>query len=138
MLCVKSFLRYNTIRLLLVLRDKTWYYDLPVAFDIETSSFDEDGEPRACMYAWQMCFGDLETMGKRLIVIGRTWREWLEFIEKIQIVLKLGERYILIYCHNLAFEFQFLRSLFERKGYTVSKMIARETRKPITFFIEEL
>lgn len=88
------------------------YYNLPVAFDIETSSFEEDGEPRACMYAWQMCFGDLETMGKRLIVIGRTWREWLEFIEKIQIILKLGERYILIYCHNLSFEFQWINTYF--------------------------
>ena len=103
------------------------YYNLPVSFDIETSSFfDETGEPRACMYAWQMCFGDLETMGKRLVVIGRTWREWLEFIEKIQVILKLGQRYILIYCHNLAFEFQWISQYF-----AWSDVFAIDTREPL-------
>lgn len=64
----------------------------------------------------------------------RTWGEFNEILKKISHP-KITK---FIYVHNLAFEFQFLRSLLDTEGYTVDKMLARETRKPITFLIKEL
>ena len=64
----------------------------------------------------------------------RTWEQFNKILQKISNanITKI------IYVHNLAFEFQFLRSLFDKEGYTVERMLARETRKPITFKIKEL
>ncbi len=83
------------------------YYNSPLAFDIETSSFYESGEKRAIMYEWTLgiCGG---------VIIGRTWEEFINTINY------LVDRYstsltniMVIYVHNLAFEFQFIRKLFD-------------------------
>ena len=88
---------------------KNEYYNYPVSFDIETSSFLDHGEPRAIMYVWQMCFGDSD-----LVVIGRTWEEWLLFIRKVRKHFHLKKTRILcVYVHNLSYEFQFIRKFFE-------------------------
>ena len=88
-------------------KDHTEYFNIPVAFDIETSSFYEDGEKRSIMYEWTLgiCGG---------VVIGRKWEEFINTINY------LSDRYstslsniMVIYVHNLAFEFQFIRKLFE-------------------------
>ena len=34
---------------------KLKYYNIPCSFDIETSSFYEGDEKRACMYLWACC-----------------------------------------------------------------------------------
>lgn len=100
---IKSLKRY--------MKQKTQYYNYPVAFDIESSSFYDDGEKRGCMYVWQMCFGDSE-----LLIYGRTWEEFLSFMKKVCKHFRLSERKILpIYCHNLAFEFQWICKLFTWK-----------------------
>lgn len=101
---IKSLKRY--------MKQKTQYYNYPVAFDIETSSFYDEGEKRGCMYVWQMCFGDSE-----LLVYGRTWGEFLSFMEKVCKHFRLSDKKILpIYCHNLAFEFQWVCKLFKWKS----------------------
>ena len=112
---VKNIKRY--------VKRKNEYYNYPVAFDIETSSFrDENDEPRANMYIWQMCFGDSE-----FIVYGRTWEEWLRFIRLIRKVFHLKkDRILVIYVHNLAYEFQFIRKLF-----TWQKVFATDKRAPL-------
>lgn len=102
-------------------KNKTEFYNYPVAFDIETSSFrDEDGEPRACMYVWQMCFGDSD-----FIVVGRTWEEWLDFIKLIRKTFHLKkDRILVIYVHNLAYEFQWIRTFFKwQKVFSLDKRV---------------
>lgn len=79
------------------------YYQCPCAFDIETTSFiDADGEKAATMYIWQLGLNDY-------IVIGRTWPEFVECLDVIRNTLLLHDKKrVLIYIHNLAFEFAFM------------------------------
>jgi len=94
---------------------KKYYYDFPVAFDIETSSFEnEDGDPRAIMYVWQMCFGDKQKYGFDFVVVGRTWEEFSIFMKKVRVIFRLNSKCILpIFVHNLSYEASFIKDRFE-------------------------
>lgn len=83
------------------------YYNVPAAFDIETSSFrDADDRKTAIMYVWQ--FG----LNGRVIV-GRTWDEFRILCDRLREVLGLHYfRRLLVYVHFLPFEFQFLKNRF--------------------------
>lgn len=100
---------------------KVAYINMPIAFDIETSSFiSEHSEKTAIMYIWTLgingyCF------------IGRTWGEFKKSISLISEYLGLNiEKRIIIYVHNLAYEFQFMRKHFEWM-----KIFSIDVRKPI-------
>lgn len=94
-------------------RDTEFYYkDVVCAFDIETTRL-KIGEKRiskteikdlevAIMYIWQF------QIGLDVTIVGRTWEEFDELIDLIDDGLKENER-LVIYVHNLAYEFQFLR-----------------------------
>ena len=105
--------------------NKIEYYQIVFAFDIETSNFIEpfsgDGQhKRSIMYIWQLAIN-----GRA--IIGRTWSEFLYCIDKIIKILDIKKnKRIIIYIHNLAFEFQYIRKLFKW-----SKVFAIDTRKPI-------
>lgn len=81
---------------------KIKYYNIPVSFDIEVSSWKEYGEKRACMYIWMF---DLNG----LAVYGRTWKEYVKFLGLLQ---KYSCAKLVVYVHNLAYEFQFMRKWF--------------------------
>ena len=83
------------------------YYNIPVAFDIETTSYTtSEGQKCGIMYVWQMCIA-----GE--IIIGRTWKEFVDFINRLRERLQLGkERRLVIYVHNLSFEMQHIKHLF--------------------------
>lgn len=96
------------------------YYEVSCAFDIETSSFYEDGEKRACMYVWQFGIDGH-------VFIGRTWKQFRSFIDTLCDVLNLGDDLMLcVYVHNLAYEFQFMREWFEW-----DKVFAIRSRTPV-------
>lgn len=100
------FLRLNNISQELptvTTNKKIQYYNIPAAFDIEVSSFYIDDEKCACMYCWQMGVWDM-------VVTGRTWEEFNSFISLLRKVLGLSDtRRLVVYVHNLAYEFQFIR-----------------------------
>lgn len=102
------------------------YYNVPCAFDIETSSFYERGEKRAIMYEW--------TLGiNGEVLIGRTWEQFLDTYYTLVMALDLNrERRLLVYIHNEAFEFQFIR-----KRLTWSHVFAIDDRKPLYALTEE-
>lgn len=82
------------------------YINLPVSFDIEVSSFVCDGRKTACMYVWMIAVNDK-------VVVGRTWDEFIDLMEYIASELGLTPRKrLVIYVHNLAYEFQFIRKRF--------------------------
>lgn len=126
-------------------RNYTAYSDVIYSLDIETTNgylingevegFNYDNPPEYYRDAEKIAVMYIGMFGVEDKVY--YFRKWSEFDK---ILKKISNPHIakFIYVHNLAFEFQFLRGLFEQKGYTVSKMLARETRKPITFYIEEL
>lgn len=120
-----------------------FYYNIPCSFDIETTSFYYDKETdtnfdykeyqkriaenpyyvcekRAIMYIWQFGINGV-------VFIGRTWEEFIEFLEVLEKQLALDENTrLIIYVHNLSYEFQFMRKWFEWQ-----KIFAIDTRKPI-------
>lgn len=79
------------------------YKDVVCAFDTETSYI--KALDAACLYIWQF------QIDEALTVVGRTWKEYLQFVDGINAALK-DNTYLVVYVHNLSYEFQFLRSLF--------------------------
>lgn len=114
-------------------------------FDIETTSlfnhgdgwqvFDYSKPPeyyRECekvgvMWVWQ--FGVNDT-----VYYGRTWDEFTNLLVKLSnpLIKKV------VYVHNLKWEFQFLTNLIVKHGWSISHLLARKARTPITFTIDEL
>ncbi len=83
------------------------YFNIPCAFDIESTSFTYHGQKAAMMYIWQAGFNGVCTYG-------RTWEEFTTLMKIISDRLGLGKnRRLVIYVHNLSFEFQFIRKYFE-------------------------
>ena len=98
------------------------YYQIPFAFDIETSSFRIDNEKRATMYLWQI--GIL--LDNQYYIYGRTWDEWESLIRKLRRRLSLNTNKLIIYVHNLSYEFQWIY-----KHIWFTKIFARKSRHPI-------
>lgn len=88
-------------------RTKRYYLNYPLSFDIETSSFENNGEKQAIMYIWQFAIGDN-------VYMGRTWPEFMDFLKRLTDGLNCGDnRRIIIYIHNLSYEFQFMRLYYD-------------------------
>lgn len=100
-------------------------------FDIETTTYQMsiiDNEPQynAFMYQWQFCIDDK-------VIMGRTWEEFLELLEKLRIHLGLSHNhYFVIYVHNLPFEFQFFRNFVK-----LSHVFALERRKVVKCIVND-
>lgn len=99
---------------------KQQYLNTPVSFDIETTSYyNAAGEKRACMYIWAFDIFDCT-------IFGRSWAEFLQLLDKLSNYYKLSKtRKIIIYVHNLAYEFQFVN-----KWLQWEKVFALDERKP--------
>ena len=101
-------------------KNKIEYINLACSFDIETSSFYVNDEKRACMYMWGIGINGC-------VCIKRTWEEFQESLKIIANYYKLNEsRRMIIYVHNLAYEFQFMRKWLEWKH-----VFAIDERKPL-------
>lgn len=87
---------------------KIHYLNIPISFDIETSSFYEGIAKKAIMYIWT-CNVNGTTF------IGRTWKQFIQLLDLMTEVfglIKYNKR-CLIYVHNLEYEFQFMRKWFD-------------------------
>ena len=85
------------------------YQRHPMTFDIETSKIptDDEGHYQAFMYIWQVCI-------EGNVVFGRRWEELQEFMERVVNAYKLSEEErVVVYVHNLSFEFQFIQDYFK-------------------------
>ena len=102
-------------------RREVMYLNAACSFDIETTSWrNGEGEKRANMYIWMVCLS-----GKSFY--GRTWEEFIGFCDILVEVLGLNtNRRIVLYVHNLAFEFQFIKCLFEWE-----QVFALDVRVPV-------
>lgn len=103
--------------------EKRVYYNVPCAFDIETSSWYEGEEKRACMYIWQfgidgVCF------------TGRTWKEFKVLYDYL--IKNFTEASFVCYVHNLSFEYQWIKYWFHW-----SKVFEVEDRKPVQCITKE-
>ena len=82
---------------------KTRYKDVISAFDIETTGLPDIEQ--SIMYVWQWAFDDV-------CVVGRTWEQFLNFAENLMELMKPNE-VLVVFVHNLAYEFQFLRGIWD-------------------------
>lgn len=96
--------------------NKRKYKDLFCAFDIESTN---DLElQQAFMYIWQFQIEDYT-------IIGREWSEWLTFCERLTEQLQQDE-YIMVYVHNLSYEFSFIKGVY---GFTPEEVFCIQPRK---------
>lgn len=99
---------------------KTKISNVASVFDIEATSFYKGEEKQCCMYAW--VFG----LNGRCIR-GRTWAEFADVINSLVEVYELSlEKRLVIYIHNLSYEFQWFKKYFEWEN-----VFSLDTRKPI-------
>lgn len=134
----------NLGKINIIRKKKLEYVNMAVAFDIETTTIPcrknakEDFEmlpeyynetlsdykytPLAFMYHWQMGFMN---DNNQLCILGRTWEEFLMLREFLINYFNLGvNRKLVVYCHMLQYEFQFIQAFFEWES-----VFARSERK---------
>ena len=101
--------------------NKLKYLNIPVSFDTETTSFyDKNNNKTAIVYVWMLGICGL-------VVMGRTWDEWLYVYNRLVSRFRLNEnRVIIIYVHNLSFDFQFIR-----KHHDFIKVFATDKYMPL-------
>lgn len=92
------------------------YVDKVCAFDIETTGI-EDIE-QSIMYVWQF------QIDEDLTVIGRSWEDFLSMLRKIKLII--GRRWLVIYVHNLSYEFQYLSGIYD---FQESEVFCMDSRK---------
>lgn len=91
--------------------------------DIHSVNYNKICERKsAVMYVWQFAFT------KDFVVMGRTWGEFKTFLNRLEQYLKNNE-YIVIYVHNLSFEFQFLKGVLR---FEPENVFAVDSRKILT------
>lgn len=96
------------------------YLDLICAFDTETTSFRNEGVALGTMYAWMFGINGA-------VMLGRTWEQLEQFVSALISYFRISDdRRLLVYVHNLGFDFQFFRKHFEWQ-----EVFAREERTPM-------
>ena len=89
------------------------------AFDIETTRIPEINQ--SVMYTWQWHFSE----PLNVCVIGRTWEQWQTFVS-VLVDLIPDNTQLIIYDHNLSYEFQFIRAFYD---FTNEEVFAVRPRK---------
>ena len=105
-------------------KEDVQYLDLSLSFDTETTStyIEPNGikEKFAFMYVWQFGIDGY-------YCYGRTWGEFIQLCKFIQSSLNLNDKKrVIIFIHNLSFEFQFFRKYFDWLN-----VFATRSRNPI-------
>lgn len=99
------------------------YYNIPASFDIETYSSYYKNRKFANMYIWQIGINGST-------IYGRTWDEFKQFLKFIKSDLLLSKtNRLILYVHNLSYEFQFIRKWIEWEK--------DEERKDVIFSLKE-
>lgn len=117
------------------LNKKIGYYTLPCTFDIETSTILNKEKTKVSdkdiyegfMYHWQFCICGY-------VFFGRTWEELMQLIDYIDISFSLHDLNVkmVVYVHNLSYEFQFMYRFFE-----IKKVFATDKHKVLKFSLND-
>ena len=106
---------------------KIKYYEVPISFDIETTSCQStEIDKAAYMYVWVVSINGH-------VILGREWWEFHDVYDKIvELFEPDSKHHVIIWVHNLAYEFQFICHRFNWK-----KVFSLRERKPITATTDE-
>ncbi|MBO7693253.1 MAG: hypothetical protein J6T10_11545 [Methanobrevibacter sp.] len=108
--------------------ETTSYFELngrvypPLEYDKLSDDEKHDAIKKSCMYVWQ--FGINDT-----VYYGRTWQEFQEFLKRVEMNAPYKK---IIFVHNLAFEFQYLKSYF-----SFSEVVARKSHKVMSAILSD-
>ena len=109
------------------------YVNAVAAFDIETSvihrTVNGEDEPHAFMYVWQVAI-------ESDVIMGRYWDEFFQFLHGVDGMCTAlqdansldAKPHLVMFVHNLAYEFQFIAGLYP---FQPEDVFLREARKPI-------
>lgn len=107
---------------------KIQYINIECGFDIETTSTTVNNEKFAFMYEWTFGIKD-----NKHICYNRNWTEFIDLCTRLQEFFNLSnEKRLIVYVHNLSFEFQFMR-----KYINWVSVFAIDDRKPIKALSEQ-
>lgn len=95
---------------------KLHYKNVIAAFDIETTRLEEIEQ--SIMYVWQLHLDGIGT------IIGRTWDELWGLLKQFR--EELQKETLCIFVHNLSYEFQFLRAIY---NFEKEEVFAVDSRK---------
>lgn len=106
------------------------YINYPFSFDIETTSFivQTAGQSikQGIMYIWTLGIGD------NICIQGRTWDSFIYVCDELSQWFKLNDkRRLVIYVHNLSYEFQFMH-----KHFKWVEVFSLKTREPVRALCE--
>lgn len=101
-------------------KNKKRFKNIYSTFDIETTRIAEIEQ--SVMYIWQWCF--MLPDYSYTVVVGRTWAQFRDFTRKLAESLN-GDN-LCVYVHNLSYEFQFLRGIYE---FQKDEVFAIDSRK---------
>ena len=98
------------------------YINIESGFDIETTSSKVNDSKVAFMYVWMIAIGyEGDTF------YGRTWDEFVDLCGQLQEHFELtDEKRLVVYVHNLGYEFQFMR-----KYFNWTDVFSNSERKPM-------
>ena len=117
----------NGIKVAYDKRSKAYYYDISCALDTETSNLIIDDEHKySWIYIFQIMIGDT-------FITCRTFDELADIFTNLKLTYGLNPKNrIVIYVHNLPFEFQFMRTEFR-----FSECLARKNRTVFKCFFDD-
>lgn len=97
------------------------YKDIVCAFDIEATTLEECDQ--SVMYIWMLQIGlENET------ITGRTWDDFILTLQALSEQLE-DDEWLVIYVHNLSYEFQFLKGVYDFKPEEVFAVERRKVLK---------
>ena len=117
---IEKYLRYCPFICKGRKQDVTFFLEASCSFDIETTSTLLGDDEIAYMYSWQLGLNGA-------VIIGRTWEEFLDTMHTLKDRLGLDVSHqMIIYVHNLGYEFQFIRKYFKWES-----VFAVDSRRPV-------
>lgn len=104
-------------------RQKVLYKDIICTFDIETTRIPDLDQ--SFMYIWQMCIGEN-------VIVGRIWAEFKLLLSEFKNHLLDNEK-VVIFVHNLSYEFQFLAGIYLFDPKDVFLIDSRKVLKAVMY-----
>ena len=102
------------------------YIDCVGAFDIETTTTTIRGREINFMYIWQF------QIDEDVTVYGRTWSEFKFFLFRLR--ERLNGKQMVCYTHNLSYEWQYIKSVF---NFGQDDVFATDSRKVVKCVIDK-
>lgn len=115
------------IPLINIKKCKKYYVNYVATFDIETSKIEKSNdEYEGFLYHWQFCINGI-------VIFGRDWLQFARLIYYLKDILQLSNnKKLVVYVHNLSYEFHFLYNLFY-----ISDVFCLDKRKVLKCILDD-